>query len=69
MENPAFAFSCLQEEQLEEWFDHLAAVFVNTPRQYFVEHHFNDPWPDLAGFLSPLFLFSDSKTTSNSSCC
>jgi hypothetical protein len=33
----------LSENELEAWFDHLAAVFETTGREYFVRHWINDP--------------------------
>eukprot|EP01112_Ceratiomyxa_fruticulosa_P017355 TRINITY_DN5391_c0_g1_i1.p1 TRINITY_DN5391_c0_g1~~TRINITY_DN5391_c0_g1_i1.p1 ORF type:complete len:344 (-),score=68.01 TRINITY_DN5391_c0_g1_i1:120-1151(-) len=35
-----------KEELLEPWFDHLATVFENTPRSYFVRHYQNDTTRD-----------------------
>lgn len=37
----------LKSDELEKWFDHCSNVFVQTPRQYFVNHWNNDPWKNL----------------------
>eukprot|EP01111_Echinosteliopsis_oligospora_P013841 TRINITY_DN506_c0_g1_i1.p1 TRINITY_DN506_c0_g1~~TRINITY_DN506_c0_g1_i1.p1 ORF type:complete len:331 (-),score=90.09 TRINITY_DN506_c0_g1_i1:199-1191(-) len=35
-------YRTLKEEELEEWFDHVALVFESTPREYFTNHWKND---------------------------
>eukprot|EP01117_Protostelium_nocturnum_P017799 TRINITY_DN730_c0_g1_i1.p1 TRINITY_DN730_c0_g1~~TRINITY_DN730_c0_g1_i1.p1 ORF type:complete len:346 (-),score=104.26 TRINITY_DN730_c0_g1_i1:269-1306(-) len=40
---PSFSFRSLKESELEGWFDHVATVFAQTPRSYFVDHFQNDP--------------------------
>lgn len=37
----------LKSIELESWFDHCALVFYKTPRDYFVNHFYNDPWKDI----------------------
>ncbi|KAL6058081.1 putative acetyltransferase [Balamuthia mandrillaris] len=49
--SPSFEFRSLGEEELEVWFDHLAFVFTQTPRNYFVSHWYNDPWRTVDGIF------------------
>ena len=48
-----FSVSALADDELESWFDFLAAVFAEkgTPREYFVRHVTNDPWFDVSAIF------------------
>jgi hypothetical protein len=40
-------FGSLTEPELQQWFDHVASVFPQAGRDYFVRHYLEDPKADI----------------------